>query len=109
MLLNAASTLFVATTKETAKEVSRPKAASFLVAMKRVDVALNSTIVCVSVKLDRLSVGRKGRIGWMVGLTDGPSVGQVEMTGTLCERSWLEFATWFTDCCFPRKNVEEYS
>ena len=77
------STLFIATTKETTKEVPRPKAAApllwwrpkaatFVVAMNRVDVVAADTIfVCVSVSLDGLSVG--WALDWMDGRSDGQS------------------------------------
>ena len=82
------STLFIATTKETTKEVVRPKAAppllwwrptaaSFVVAMNRVDVVALNTIFVVRLSKTGRTVGRTdSRLdGWSVGRTDMRAAG----------------------------------
>ena len=78
------STLFIATTKETTKEVARPKAAppllwwrpkaaTFVVAMNRVDVVALNTIFVLRLSKTGRTVGRTdSRVnGWSVGRTHG--------------------------------------
>ena len=83
VLTATTSTLFIATTKETTKEVPRPKAAppllwwrptaaTFVVAMNRVDVVALNTIFVLRLSKTGRTVGRTdSRLdGWSVGRTD---------------------------------------
>ena len=96
-------TVFIATTKETTKEVARPKAAppllwwrptaaTFVVAMNRVDVVALNTIFALRLRKTGRTFGRTdSRLdGWSVGRTDERLVGQVGLPNSLLSSSILK-------------------